>query len=199
MPGFDSVRRYRDALSSIVVVRLLPGECYVTREDEMLDTVLGSCVAACVRNTKTGIGGMNHFMLPNPRIGELSDSWGAVTGNATRYGGASMEQLISCVLNVHGSKDDLEVKIFGGARLLATDIGRHNVEFVREYLRNEGLSVSAEDVGGTAPRHIQYFPISGKARVKRLVAEQSATLLSEEIHYGKTLDERPMAGSVDLF
>lgn len=201
MPGFDNVRRYRDPSSGNVIAKLLPGDFYVTREDEVLDTVLGSCVSACIRNTKTGVGGMNHFMLPHPRGNEPSDSWGAVANSATRYGSASMEQLINKILSAGGTRADLEVKIFGGARVLAvaTDVGQQNVEFVRDFLKQEGLKVVSEDVGNTMPRHVQYFAVSGKVRVKHLGNSQSAKLISEEVSYSKTLDKQPVAGSIDLF
>lgn len=201
MPGFDNVRRYRDPSSGNVIAKLLPGDFYVTREDEVLDTVLGSCVSACIRNPKTGVGGMNHFMLPHPRNGNGADSWGSVASSATRYGSASMEQLINRILNAGGTRADLEVKIFGGAKVLAasTDVGQHNVEFVRAFIKQEGLKVSSEDVGNVTPRHIQYFPLSGKVRVKHLGTSQSAKLISEEVSYSKTLDKQPVAGSIDLF
>lgn len=201
MPGFENVRRYRDASSGAIIAKLLPGDFYVTRADEVLDTVLGSCVSACIRNPRTGTGGMNHFMLPHPRNGEQSDSWSAVAGSATRYGSASMEHLINKVLSGGGSRGDLEVKIFGGARVLAamTDVGKHNVDFVRDFLRREGLKVVSEDVGNTTPRHVQYFPATGKVRVKHLGGSMAAKLASEETNYSKTLDTQPVAGSIDLF
>ncbi len=201
MPGFDNVRRYRDPVSGNVIAKLLPGDFYVTREDEVLDTVLGSCVSACIRNPHTGVGGMNHFMLPHPRSNESGDSWGSVASSATRYGSASMEQLINKILTGGGSRADLEVKIFGGAKVLAamTDVGHLNVKFVREFLKQEGLKVVSEDVGNITPRHIQYFPASGKVRVKHLGNSQSAKLVSQEVSYSKTLATQPVAGPIDLF
>jgi chemotaxis protein CheD len=201
MPGFDNVRRYRDPASGNVIAKLLPGDFYVTNQDEVLDTVLGSCVSACVRNPKTGVGGMNHFMLPHPRNNERADSWGSVASSATRYGSASMEQLINKILGAGGTRADLEVKIFGGARVLAatTDVGHHNVIFVRDFLKREGLKVVSEDVGNVTPRHIQYFPTTGKVRVKHLGNSQSAKLISAEVSYSQTLDKQPVAGSIDLF
>ena len=82
LPGFESVRRYRNA-AGIPTARILPGEFYVTREDEVIDTVLGSCVAACIRNPRLGIGGMNHFMLPRPS-GSGSDTLGEGRGPRAR-------------------------------------------------------------------------------------------------------------------
>jgi chemotaxis protein CheD len=198
LPGFESIRRYRNA-SGISTARILPGEYYVTREDEVIDTVLGSCVAACIRNPRLGIGGMNHFMLPRPN-GSGADAWEKVAGRATRYGTASMEQLINSVLGAGGTRQDLEVKIFGGGRVLPklTDIGARNIAFVREFLKQEGLKIASEDAGDTCSRHIQYFPRSGRVRVRHLSA-RTAELGAKEQRYLDQLEKAPVAGSIDLF
>jgi chemotaxis protein CheD len=194
------VRRYRDASKDVVIAKLLPGDFYVTREDEVLDTVLGSCVAACIRSPRLKIGGMNHFMLPRP-TGSGADTWDDVRGRATRYGTASMEQLINRILSAGAKREELEVKVFGGARVLAamTDVGNHNVAFVREFLRNEGLKVMAEDVGDTCPRHVQFSPQTGKVRVRHLGAGQQVGVASREEKYLKGLDAEPVSGGIDLF
>lgn len=198
LPGFEAVRRYRNAQGQIIA-KLLPGDFYVTQNDEVLDTVLGSCVSACIRNPRMGIGGMNHFMLPRPS-GQGNDTWGSVAGRATRYGSASMEQLINRILSAGGNRSDLEVKIFGGGRVLSslTDVGNHNVEFVREFLRHEGLRVVSEDVGETCPRHVQYFPQTGRVRVRHLNSRH-ADIASHEQQYLSGLEKAPVAGEIDLF
>jgi chemotaxis protein CheD len=197
LPGFENIRRYRDSAGQ-AIAKLLPGDYYVTCEDEVLDTVLGSCVSACIRNPRTRIGGMNHFMLPRPS-GQGKDTWDSVAGRATRYGSASMEQLINRILSAGGTRADLEVKVFGGGRVLAsmTDVGNHNVAFVREYLKNEGLRIVAEDVGSTCPRHVQYYPVSGRVRVRHLSRAQEVA--SKEQQYMRGLEKQPDAGSIDLF
>lgn len=197
--GSDSIRRYVTA-SGLAVAKLLPGDYYVTREDEVLDTVLGSCVSACIRNPRLRIGGMNHFMLPRPS-GAGNDTWESIDGRATRYGSASMEQLINSILRAGGTRADLEVKIFGGANVMSalSDIGTHNVTFVRDFLRQEGLSVTSEDVGNTCPRHIQYFPMSGRVRVRHLTMRQSQVVASHEQRYLHGLQQAPVAGEIDLF
>jgi chemotaxis protein CheD len=199
LPGFESIRRYFNA-TGMPTARILPGEFYVTREDEVIDTVLGSCVAACIRNPRLGIGGMNHFMLPRP-IGSGNDAWEKVAGRATRYGTASMEQLINRILSVGGTRADLEVKIFGGGRVLSslTDVGNHNVEFVRDFLKQEGLRVASEDVGETCPRHVQYFPLTGRVRVRHLTSRHGVDVASHETQYLNVLDKAPVAGEIDLF
>jgi len=200
LPGFTHVRRYRHPISGALVAKVLPGDFYVTREDEILDTVLGSCVSACIRNSRTGVGGMNHFMLPFQR-GAGRDSWDATSGLATRYGAASMEQLINRVLNTGGTRSELEVKIFGGAQVLSglSDIGAHNLHFVREFLEEEGLKIIAQDVGDIYPRHVRYRPRTGKVLMRKLGPSQSATIVTREERYLDDLAEYSVAGSIDLF
>lgn len=199
LSGFENVRRYRNTQGQFIA-KLLPGDYYVTCEDEVIDTVLGSCVSACIRNPRLRIGGMNHFMLPRPS-GHDHDTWGSVAGRATRYGSASMEQLINRILSAGGTRAELEVKIFGGGRVLSslTDVGEHNVRFVREFLKQEGLQVASEDVGDTCPRHVQYFPLTGRVRVKHLTARHSKEVATHEQRYLSGLDQAPVAGEIDLF
>ncbi len=197
LPGFEGIRRYRNA-SGMLIAKLLPGDYYVTRENEVLDTVLGSCVSACIRNPRLKIGGMNHFMLPRPS-GTGNDTWENIAGRATRYGSASMEKLINRILNVGGTRAELEVKIFGGGKVLSSlsDVGQHNVTFVRDFLKQEGLKVSSEDVGDICPRHVQYFPLSGRVRVRHLSARLD--IVKEEQQYLQGLNQTPVAGEIDLF
>jgi chemotaxis protein CheD len=193
------VRRYRD-MHGHTIARLLPGDCYATDEDEVLDTVLGSCVAACVRCPRLQMGGMNHFMLPRANGGE-TDSWNEVGGRATRYGAAAMERLINLILRHGARREELEVKIFGGARVLATvsDIGDHNIKFVREYLAREGLKIAAEDVGDVYPRHVRYFARTGRVRVRHLGTASIRGVGKREEQLLNALDAEPVAGAIDLF
>jgi chemotaxis protein CheD len=137
-------------------------------------------------------------MLPRPS-GSGNDTWDNVSGRATRYGSASMEQLINRILGAGGTRADLEVKIFGGGRVLSslTDVGNHNVIFVREYLKQEGLNVTSEDVGDTCPRHVQYFPMTGRVRVRHLRNVQE--IATHEQQYLQVLEKTPVAGEIDLF
>ena len=198
LAGFESIRRYVNA-TGVPTARILPGEYYVTCEDEVIDTVLGSCVAACIRNPKRGIGGMNHFMLPRPS-GSANDAWEKVAGRGTRYGSASMEQLINRVLGIGGTRQELEVKIFGGGRVVPSlsDIGARNLDFVRDFLRHEGLKIVAEDAGDTCSRHVQYFARSGRVRVRHLKV-QTLDVGKREQRYLERLDQTPVAGEIDLF
>lgn len=192
--GFEHIRRYWDRASDAFAAKILPGEFYVTCHDEVVVTALGSCVSACVRDRVFGIGGMNHFMLP-----EAAKSEQVCTSTAARYGSFAMEQLINEILKAGGQRRNLEVKLVGGGSVIANmsaDIGGKNIRFAEEYLRNEGLEVSGSCLGGTSPRRVLYFPFSGKVRVKKL---RSQEVLNQELAYQDRISHRPVAGDIELF
>ncbi len=199
LPGFEHLRRFWDPSHACVTVKVLPGEYYVSTQDEMISTVLGSCVSACIYDRQKGIGGMNHFMLPEP-IGERG-AWADTVGRAARYGNDAMEQLINAIFKAGGQRQNLAVKVFGGGRVLATmtDIGRRNIDFVKRYLDAERLDVSASDLGDVHPRHVQFFPATGKARVRLLRGRTDSVLVDGEKQYLKRLANDPIKGDVELF
>ena len=201
LPGFEHINRYWDPVHRASAVKLLPGEYYVTVEDEMIVTVLGSCVSACIRDPIRGIGGMNHFMLPAGQRDD-ADRWqhGCLDA-AARYGNYAMELLINTILKHGGNRAHLEVKIVGGGRILThmTDIGQRNITFVRDYLRTEGLQVIAEDVGDIHPRKVYYLPSLGKVRMQKLRALHNDTILRREKAYMHSLARQPVRGDVELF
>ncbi|MGE7136102.1 chemoreceptor glutamine deamidase CheD [Luteibacter sp. NPDC031894] len=199
LPGFEHVRRFWDPAQEVVTVKILPGEYYVSVQEEMISTVLGSCVSACVRDARRRIGGMNHFMLPEP-AGER-DGWSSTVGRAARYGNDAMEQLINAILKAGGRREDLEVKIFGGGRVLATmtDIGQRNIAFVQRYIATEKLKLCAADVGDIYPRQVQFFPVSGKVRVRQMRSMHDHSLADREKRYLKRLADDPIKGEVELF
>ncbi len=197
LPGFSHIKRYWDKTHQVYAAKIMPGEFYVTRHDEMITTVLGSCIAVCIRDSGNGVGGMNHFMLPGTSDGSsdpaLSDS--------ARYGTYAMEMLINEILKNGGERERLEVKVFGGGRILKqmTDIGQRNIAFTRQYLVTERLRVVSADVGDVYPRKVQFFPATGLARVKKLRSLHNSTIVERETHYMNELVSRPVAGEIDLF
>ncbi|MFW6093668.1 MAG: chemoreceptor glutamine deamidase CheD, partial [Pseudomonadota bacterium] len=160
--GFERVRRFWDPNQQLLVAKIQPGEYCVTRGGEWLITLLGSCVSACVRDPVAGVGGMNHFMLPDLlRPGR----WGRTRVNrAHRYGTYAMEHMINDVLKLGARRDRLELKLVGGARVLESDtsVGERNIDFVREYLAREGLRARSEDLGGVHARRVYYDIESGR-------------------------------------
>jgi chemotaxis protein CheD len=156
-------RFFFDARLNATMVWVCQGDFYVTQNpNEVITTVLGSCVAVCVRDPELKVGGMNHFLLPR-----ASDTASPPISNDLRYGSYSIERLINSIMAHGGRRDQLEIKIFGGA-MISSDfqrIGDKNADFVESYLQHEGLAVAAQDLRGTAPRRLMYFPNTGRALV----------------------------------
>ncbi|WP_237152695.1 chemoreceptor glutamine deamidase CheD [Oryzibacter oryziterrae] len=178
-------------------VRVAPGDYYVTAEpDEMIVTVLGSCVSACVRNPRTGFGGLNHFMLPESGSGE----WNGVNASM-RYGNYAMEALINEVLKSGCQRHELDIKLFGGANFNdgSTMVGSHNSRFAIEYLRAEGLRIGSTDLGGRHGRRIHFFPATGVVRRLLLKSEADRSVVAEERQYVSKLARLPVEGEIDLF
>lgn len=181
-----------------VVTTVHQGDCLVSNDASVtFSTVLGSCVSACIRDVKAGVGGMNHFLLA-AQSGSARDRYGA----SARYGAYAMERLINAVLTRGtGNKANLELKVFGGGLINAalTDIGGKNVEFVREFLANEGYVLAGEDLGGTFARRVLFKPSSGRVFIKRLASKDGEGVMREELAImGKTRVARP-ADDIELF
>ena len=190
-------RRYRDPKFAETAIKIFPGEHYVSDQpDEMLVTILGSCVAACIRDPFLGIGGMNHFMLPEANGG----GWDTAS-DSMRYGNVAMERLINDILARGGVRQRLEIKVFGGGNVLngTANIGHRNAEFVEEYLAAENLAIAAHHLRGHLPRRVHYFPLSGKVLLLELARTEQATLVQNENSYKSKIQVEPVAGSVELF
>jgi chemotaxis protein CheD len=152
-----TLRKYRNPRDGNWVIQLTLGDTYVTSNpEEVLTTILGSCIATCIRDPLAGVGGMNHFLLPD----------GAAGDRQRCYGVNAMELLINDILKRGGERSRLEAKLFGGANVVAalTDVGSRNAAFARQFLSDEGIPVVGGDVGGALARRIQYIPASGRAR-----------------------------------
>ncbi|MFC4727292.1 chemoreceptor glutamine deamidase CheD [Coralloluteibacterium thermophilus] len=190
----DAARTYFDVGLRVRATKLLPADYYVGEPGVALTTVLGSCVAACLRDPVMRIGGMNHFMLPDGDIGG---------GAPARYGSHAMELLINALLVRGARRDRLEAKVFGGGNVLqgftSTPVGTRNAQFVLAYLQTEGIPVLAKDLGGIHPRKVAFFPETGRALVRQLPHAHEDAVRAEERAYRDRLVSAPPAGSVELF
>ncbi len=200
LTGFAGIGRYWDRSFARPAAKILPGEYYVTVADELITTVLGSCVSACIRDRVLGIGGMNHFMLPI----SSAQGWGGrrdLLSTAARYGNYAMEHMINDILKAGGHRRSLEAKVFGGASIIQGlgNVGEQNIAFVRDYLDTEGVPLVNEDVGDVHPRKVAFFPATGRALVKRLRTLHNDTLVSREQAYRDEIVRQPVAGEVELF
>jgi chemotaxis protein CheD len=192
-----ATRRFYDAGSSSWMVKVFPGEYFVTKKsDEVLVTVLGSCVSACIRDHRTGVGGMNHFMLPHSHAGNWAGDL-----QSTRFGNFAMEKLINELMKIGCSRESLEIKVFGGGNVTdaKNKIGTENAEFIRRYLEAEGLRCVAQDLGGQLPRRIHYRPATGKVVRRLLGTSESSAIAREETEYVSRLSVRTTGGEIQLF
>lgn len=167
-------------------INIVQGEFKVSDEPGVvLTTLLGSCVAACIRDPIAGVGGMNHFLLPGD-VGTSTDS--------ERLGVHLMELLLNGLMRQGAQRDRLEAKVFGGARMMAglSDIGKKNAEFAKRFLAYEGVKIVGGDVGGMQGRRIQFWPVSGRAL-------QSYISQVVETAPPKAPPLRASVGDVDLF
>ncbi|MEP7206011.1 MAG: chemoreceptor glutamine deamidase CheD [Casimicrobiaceae bacterium] len=185
---------YFDHKFQTQALKLLPGEYQVAPADTMLVTVVGSCVAACIRDTRLGIGGMNHFMLPD---GGAADGPGS---ESARYGVYAMEVLVGKLLKLGVDREHLEAKVFGGGTLLETakrSVGERNAAFVLRFLRGQGIRIAAQDLLGVHPRKIYFFPDTGRTLVKTLRALHNDTIVQRERDYRARLLGESSAARVD--
>lgn len=187
---------YYDRDLATQAIKVLPGEYLATSRDVVMMTLLGSCVAACLHDPFAGVGGMNHFMLPEGGEGPV--------GESARYGAHAMEVLLNNLLKEGARRTHLQAKVFGGANVLkgftANNVGEQNVRFVREYLEREGIRIVAEDLLGPLPRKVGYYPKTGRALVKRLPPVQQVEVGRMETLYRERLRETPVVhGAVEMF
>ncbi|SFF44200.1 CheD, stimulates methylation of MCP proteins [Fontimonas thermophila] len=187
--------RYFDRQLGCEVIKVLPGEYEVSAADVTLLTLLGSCVAACIRDPLAGVGGMNHFMLPDDERG--------TGGTNARYGAYAMEVLINELLKRGGQRHRLEAKVFGGGNVIRSmtgiTVGNRNAEFVLDYLAREGIVVAAHDLGGEDARKVAYHVKSGRVRVRHLPVAATVADLTAEQAYGRDLRRASLAGEVEIF
>ena len=177
-------------------IRIGPGEHLVTqRADEQIVTVLGSCVAACIRDPVAGVGGMNHFMLPESETGV----WGEASANM-RYGNFAMERLINDILCRGGQRGRLEIKLFGGATLVTNgaSVGRQNADFVEAYMAAEGMPVAASHLRGTHARRIEFVPLSGRVRMLEM-SDETAPIALPERSFLKAIQGTDNSSAIELF
>jgi chemotaxis protein CheD len=188
---------YFDARLNTEVAKIFPGQYFVTDRDIVLATVLGSCVAACIRDPAAGVGGMNHFLLPQT----LSDTNPA--SRSARYGTYAMEVLVNRLIRHGARKQTMEAKVFGGGSVMpdlrTSGVGESNARFIVDYLSKEGIPVAAQDLLDECARKIYFFPATGRVLVKKLRQLHNDTVLARELDYSRQLMMADMSGEVELF
>ncbi|HEX9718259.1 MAG TPA: chemoreceptor glutamine deamidase CheD [Ramlibacter sp.] len=190
--------RYFDREFQIASVKIQPGQYYAAGGEGSICTVVGSCVSTCLWDPVRRIGGMNHFMLPGEPSGTASP-WGL----SARFGVYAMEVLINEMLHLGAERGRLVAKVFGGAQVLqgfdTLDVGRMNSTFVLNFLQEEGIQLLAQDLLGTCPRKLHFFPASGKVRLKKLHLQQYDVVQQQEREYLVRLGETAGGGEIEIF
>jgi chemotaxis receptor (MCP) glutamine deamidase CheD len=153
------------------MVTLYLGGVHASEEPILIKTLVGSCIAVCVYDPVTQVGGMNHFMLP--RGGENSPA-----SEATRFGVHAMDCLIAAVMKAGGDRRRIVAKVFGGAHVLATPesvrgVPQQNVAFIRNFLESERIPLAANDLGRYHPREVHFFTGTGQAFVRPVTNERA--------------------------
>lgn len=195
--GFDHIKRHWSEAHSSVVAIIEPGQLYVTQNPELIMTTLGSCIAACVRDPASAVGGVNHFMLPVK--GNIYEDKAHHISGAMRYGNWAMEYLINQILKSGGKRRNLEVKLFGaGGSFDTRSVCELNIKFITEYMHDENLKIAAKDLGGLNARTIIYNPLTGKILMKSL-SMKPLELVEAEKKYSRTIDQSQEGNDVQLF
>lgn len=193
---FHGQKRFHDNEENIDVVKIFAGDWYVsTAGNEMLATILGSCVSACIRDPLARIGGMNHFLLPG------EDNVDSQISDSARYGVFAMESLINGILKCGGRKERFEVKVFGGGNVInnSARIGSKNAQFIRDFLKREGYRIVSEDLEGDHPRRLHYYPDTGKVMMRLLRRQEDKIVVEEEDRYKKSIVAHSTDSNIELF
>ncbi|MCC5451830.1 chemoreceptor glutamine deamidase CheD [Rheinheimera sp. UJ51] len=194
----DGINSYFDTQFKREAVKILPGEYFATRKDPVIVTVLGSCVAACLRDPVARVSGMNHFLLPT----DTNISAQGIADSA-RYGNFAMEKLINEMLKLGAQRERLQAKVFGGGNVLKgltiNNVGERNAEFILDYLAIENITLLNADLLDCYPRKVYFFPESGKVSVRKIKSLNNTTILDRESLYRSKLREIVRAGDVELF
>lgn len=177
-------------MSKPKTTHIIQGSFVVSSDpNEMLVTILGSCVSACLYDPNIRIGGMNHFLLGHDPSENSQD---------LKYGIHSMELLINELLKHGANRKKICAKLFGGAQMrsIGFGIGQKNIEFAVGFLQNEGIELMGQSLGGTSARRIRFWPTNGRSQ--QLLVEKSVDVID-----GNDLREHPVSkfssGTIELF
>jgi len=179
---WGTASRFKHPATGVYMAKVLPGYFYLTAEDEMINTVLGSCVCACIRDPSAGLGGMNHYMLPGKMRGYDPATSDTKSNFANRYGQHAMDNLIDELIAQGCKESRLEVKLFGGGHVMdiASNVGEENIAFALEYFQKKNIQIVSSDLGDDYPRKVNYNPITGKVKMMKLRGAYSGLVSNTE-------------------
>ncbi len=177
---------------------LFPGDYFATRENCIVGTVTGACVAVCFFDARRKIGGMGHFIVPGAMGTE-----GIVSDEIARKGIVNMEYLMGEIVKLGGDRKDLTCKVFGAGYNEKNDttVSGSNIRFIHEYFSLEKIPVERADLGGSFRRRI-YFSISDGAIYRQILKnnESASEFVQLEREYIDTeFRNRKRTGRILLF
>lgn len=182
---------YYDPHQRIRACKITPGEYCVTDSGEVIVTVLGSCVIACIRDWRRGIGGMYQFMVVNVNEDQ------PLNQRMESMASAGMDNFINHLVDRGAEESELEAKVFGGGNILngmqRNNVGARSAQFLRSYLAGRNIPVLADDMLGIYPRKVYFFPETGEVLVKKLKDIKNETILQREQEYSHRLFARMLA------
>ncbi len=184
------VQLYTSKKRGVTFAKVQPGQFYVCSNGTEITTVLGSCIAACIFDLKAGVGGLNHFMLPQDLNADYHKDSETVQPSS-RFGENAMENMLKQLMLAGAQRKNLQAKVFGGAKVLdiSSNIGQLNIAFADSYFKRENIRVVASDVGGNLPRKLIFEPRTGKVHVNRLRNAYFEHVANKERHYLDQLSE----------
>lgn len=191
-------RRVRfDRSLGALAIKVDQADFYVTSEPhQYLATILGSCIAVCIRDPVILCGGMSHFALP-----EETGTPDATPGLQLRYGAFSIERLINALAARGALRQRLEVKVFGGANVIESGakIGYRNSDFVESYFEREGIAIAARHLRGQSGRKVRYFPTTGRVQMKLLASALAPKIARHESEIERRVADASPAGRTTIF
>lgn len=140
---------------------LKQGELAIVSGEMKVFTILGSCIAVVLWDSGSGIGGVNHFLLP---------FWNNKGAPDVRYGDIAITELHDKVILAGAVKRRLTAKIFGGASMLKFDnavfnVGQRNIDVAKQKLAELNVPIVLEAIGGNLGRKILFNPLDGEVKV----------------------------------
>lgn len=190
---------YFDQALGTHIIPVMAGGCRWSRSrDVAFATTLGSCLSVCACDKISGIGGMNHFLLPQAPPDEKN-----TFSESFRYGSAAIETLLNALYNKGAAKNSLTVKIFGGGKVLSTtsqDVGQKNINFARNFFKRENMRIESEDVGGMQGRRIIFFPLTGRVLLRPIgESKDLKEIAAKEMTVLEKISAREVENDVELF
>jgi chemotaxis protein CheD len=181
------------------VISIGPGEYYISEDDIIIQTVLGSCISVCLFSENAQLCGMNHFMLPGNK-GEDND----FQYDSLRYGWYSMEILINSFIKNGINKNLLKAKVFGGGNVIDIDrstasIGDNNVKFIKMFLEKENIPIKSQHLGGDKAKKILFFVENKKVLMKEINKTDTTNTIISEIEYKNSLEKESNSENIILF